>query len=84
MLGPEVYAPVETAYRSKFRSSTQTKQTIASQQQRQSPRFLRIIATPDDDQKNRLTTESTGDMVVLRWDVVKKYGGSAADIVTIT
>ena len=65
-LGPEVSAPLETAYRSKLHSLMHTQPEIASQQQRQIPRFLRIIATPHDNQKHCLTVESTGSDV-LGW-----------------
>jgi hypothetical protein len=83
-LGPEVETEVETIYRSKLHSST--KQKLPFQPQRQTPRFLRIIVAADDDdgkQRHRLTVE-TGDVVMLKWDVVKQYAGSAADTLKTT
>jgi hypothetical protein len=84
VLGPEVYVPIADAYCSKLRSRTTAQQQSASYSTRQTPRFLRIIATPNDNQRKRLEGERKGDMAVLRWDVVKKYLGSTADLVKTT
>lgn len=67
---------MQTTYRAKLCSSTE--QNLA---QRQTPRFLHIIVAADnnDNQQHRLTAE-TGNMIVLKWDAVKGYAGSAADI----
>jgi hypothetical protein len=80
ILGPEVFVPIADTYCSELRSRTAQQQS-ASHSTRQTPRFLRIIATPDDEQRKRLAGEWKGDMAVLRWDVVKKYLGSTADLV---
>lgn len=79
-LGPEIHSEVQTAYRAKLRSLTE--QNLA---RRQTPRFLRIIAADDDNdnQQHRLTAE-TGDVIGLKWDAVKGYAGSAADILQTT
>lgn len=77
ILGPEVHAPIAENYRSKLRSTAK----IASQAptpNRKTPRFLRVIATPDDDQGSRLKAEWKGDVAVLRWSKVQEYVGSAS------
>ncbi|KAF8519086.1 hypothetical protein BU17DRAFT_90258 [Hysterangium stoloniferum] len=80
VLGPAVYTPIANSYRRKLRSSIRAQQQSASHSVRQTPRFLRIIATPDDEQQKRLKGEWNGDVAVLRWDVVERYIGSMADI----
>ena len=76
ILGPEIHSEVQTAYRAKLHSST--KQNLA---QRQTPRFLHIIvAANDNDNQQHCLTAETGNMIVLKWDAVKGYAGSAADI----
>jgi hypothetical protein len=81
LVGPEVYPPVADGYRSKLRSATQAKKDADSQPQRKTPRYLRVIASPDDTQRRRLETGYPGDVAMLRWDVMKEYSG-AADIIT--
>ena len=56
--------------------AVQTKATSPSTP-RETPRFLRIISSPDDDQKQRL--DGKDDLVLLRRDKVKGYIGSTAD-----
>jgi inhibitor of KinA sporulation pathway (predicted exonuclease) len=81
ILGPEVYTPVVAdTYCSKLRSHTQAQQQSAPHLMRQTPRFLRIIAAPDDEQRKRLEGEGKGDLAVLRWDVVENYIGSTANL----
>lgn len=54
-----------------------TKETLGT---RKTPRFLRIIASPDDEQGNRLNAQSKGDIATLKWAaVVKCIGGGAAN-----
>jgi hypothetical protein len=78
MLGTEAYKPFFNVYRQKLRSATaQTKEATRS-----TPRFLRTILTPDDKQDSRLQGESGDTMAVLKWDVVKEYAGSMADVLT--
>ena len=84
ILGQDVYIPVADTYRSKLRSSTQADQQSASHSARQTPRFLRIIVTPDDEQRKRLEGEWKGDVAVLRWDVIENYIGSTTDLVKTT
>ncbi|KAF8510678.1 hypothetical protein BU17DRAFT_97886 [Hysterangium stoloniferum] len=84
VLGPAVYTPIADIYRSKLRSSIRAQQQSASHSTRQTPRFLRIIATPDDQQQKRLKREWKGDVAVLQWDVVKGYIGSTADVLKAT
>jgi len=82
VLGEDVYAPVVDCYRNKLRSSTRHKEEHVLLPKRQTPRLLRVVATPDDKQQERLK-EGWGDPVaVLKWDVVKGYLGSTADVLT--
>ncbi|KAF8497010.1 hypothetical protein BU17DRAFT_72416 [Hysterangium stoloniferum] len=63
-----------------MQKTPQAQQQSASHSTRRIPRFLRIIATPDDEQQKRLKGEWKGDVAVLRWDVVvERYIGSMAD-----
>jgi len=89
ILGPEVFTPIlADTYRSKFHScSTHHQQsTSALHSTRQTPRILRVIATPDDEQQKRLEGEwkGGGDVAFLRWDVMKDYLGSTADLMKTT
>ena len=71
VLGPEVFTPklVDT-YRSKLGVHQQSDST------RQTPRFLRVVATPDDEQQKRLEGEwKGGNVAFMRWDVMKDYLG---------
>ena len=83
MLGPEVYGPaVEKHYH--LRSYISSGQTSPSQPSRQTPRYLRIIATPDNEKNQRLIAEQEGDVGILRWDCVEQYVGSTVDVVGTT
>ncbi|KAF8512020.1 hypothetical protein BU17DRAFT_96669 [Hysterangium stoloniferum] len=73
VLGPAVYTPIADIYRSKLHSSIQAQQQSVSHSTRQTPRFLRIIATPDNEQQKNLKGEWKGDVAVLRWDVGTLY-----------
>ena len=84
ILGQDVYVRVADTYYSKLRSSTQAHQRSASHLARQTPRFLRIIVTPDDKQRKRLEEKWNDDVAVLRWDVIDNYIGSTADLVKTT
>ncbi|KAF8498457.1 hypothetical protein BU17DRAFT_72319 [Hysterangium stoloniferum] len=58
VLGPAVYTPIADSYHRKFRSSTQAQQQFAfALNATVPPRFLRIIATPDNEQQKRLKGE---------------------------
>jgi hypothetical protein len=72
-LGTQQFRPSVNAYREKLRSA-QTEHTT-----RKTPRFLRTIVTPDDNQDSRLQGNSKDTMAVLKWTVVKEYAGSIAD-----
>ena len=78
MLGEGAFEPVVNVYREKHRSSIHAKKESSSQQKRQTPRYLRVIATPDDQQQKCLEAEAQGDVAVLKWDIVVRYAGSAA------
>ncbi|KAF8493641.1 hypothetical protein BU17DRAFT_59568 [Hysterangium stoloniferum] len=80
IVGPAVYTPIAGTYCSKLRSRMRAQQQFASHSTRQTPRFLRIIATPDDEWQKGLKSEWEGDVAVLRWDTVKGYIGSTADL----
>jgi len=78
VLGSEVCEPIIETYRSKLRSHTHSA-SAASVPTRKTPRFLGIIATPDDERPS-LQKAWKGDKALLKWDVVKEYLGSTADL----
>ena len=80
MLGPKDYKPVIDAYRKKLRSSTAAQRGLPLPK-RETPTFLRIVASPDDDRVNRLAAELM-PTATLKWDMVKGYIGSVADAIT--
>ena len=61
------YEPEVNAIRQKLRSSTKASE---ERSRRPTPRFLRIIATRDDQKKERLNAEKSGDVGFLRWECV--------------
>lgn len=78
-LGPEAHKPVVATYRSKLRSSARKENALVPLPTRQTPRYLRVIAAPDDEHQRHL--EAVGDSVaVLKWTVVEEYTGLTADI----
>jgi hypothetical protein len=77
VLGEGVFEPVIDVYLKKLRSTTRAKMESSSEQKRHTPRYLRIIATPDDQQQPNLEAEAQGDVAVLKWCVVESYVGSA-------
>jgi len=83
LLGSAVYKPVADSYHNKLRSHTQAQMRSASYPTRQTPRFLSIIATPDDQQEKRLAAEKENntEVAVLRWNLVKEYLGSPAGVI---
>ena len=81
ILGPTVHKPVVDWYRKKLRSSAAAQQA-SSLPERETPPFLCIVASPDDDQANRLEAELK-PTAILKWGVVKDYLGSMADTITI-
>ena len=72
-LGPDEYEPLVSDRHPITRSVTKRVEESASQPQRLTPKYLRIIATPNDHQKDRLKAEWEGDVGVLRSECVKKY-----------
>jgi len=79
MLGAAEYKPVVDDYRAKLRSSTAVNEQLASQPSRQTPKYLRLIATPEARQQWK--SECSGNVGVLRWEVMQTYLGSTADAV---
>ena len=72
-LGPEEYRPSVSDQYPKTRSVIKRVEESASQPQRLTPKYLRIIATPNDHQRDRLKAERKGDAGVLRWECVDLY-----------
>jgi hypothetical protein len=70
-LGKENHLIVE-GIRGKLRSAGQKQEPEA---QRQTPRFISVVASPDDEQEKRLLEHS---QVTLKWDVVEDYLGRPA------
>lgn len=70
------------SYLTRLQSKTKATNRQSPSTSRKTPRFLRIISSPDDDQKQRL--DGKDDLVLLRWDKVKEYIGSTADSVVKT
>ena len=83
VLGEDGDAPeVVHSYLTRLQSKTQATNRQSPSTSRKMPRFLRIISSPDDDQKQRL--DGKDDLVLLRWGKVKEYIGSTADSVVKT
>jgi hypothetical protein len=78
MLGSDEYQPVANRYCSKLRSANHEPPPIPK---REVPRYLRIVASPDDKQEHRLLAEPLGNVVTLKWDVVTECIGSVAESV---
>jgi len=84
ILGKEGHAPnIANTYRSKLRSSKHNTARSSSPSDRQTPRSLRIIVTPDD-QRARKDPKEEEDVAVLWWNKVKEYIGPTADSVVKT
>jgi hypothetical protein len=80
ILGSTVFKPVVEAYRSKLRSSAAAQHTLPSPE-RETPPFLRIVATPDTNQANRLEAELI-PVAILKYEVVEEFLGSMAHTIT--
>jgi hypothetical protein len=74
MLGPKVFRPVVAGIRSRLRSA---KQDPDPRPMRKTPRFLLVVASPDDEQERRLWPDN---VVTLKWNAVRDNVGQAADI----
>ena len=72
-LGPDEYEHSVSDRHPITRSVTKRVEGSASQPQRLTPKYLRIIATPNDHQKDRLKAEWKGDVGVLRSECVEQY-----------
>lgn len=76
-LGPAEYNPLvsDQQLHPKTRSVTRQTEESASQPQRLTPKYLRIIATPNDHQREQLKAEWKGhsDVGVLRSECVEQY-----------
>ena len=75
-LGAAEYKPAVPEPKMKLCSTTTLEKTFANKSQRKTPKILRIIATVDDKQDNRLREAEGGDLGVLRWDCMQEYLGS--------
>ncbi len=71
-LGSAEYKPSVDSLCKKLCSSTRTDQKFESQPQRQTPRYLRILATPDVQKGGMFKADPKGDVGVLRWEYVKQ------------
>ena len=80
ILGDKVYPPTINERRRKLRIATTAQQEL-SLPERKTPSFLRIVASPDDDQAEHLAAELK-PTAILNWAAVKDYIGSVADIFT--
>jgi hypothetical protein len=72
-LGPAEYEPSVSDQHPMTHSVTTRVEKSASQPQRLTPKYLRMIATPDDHQRERLKAEWKGDVGVLRSECVEWY-----------
>ena len=80
MLGNAEYKPMIEKYRKKLRSTAALNEQFESQPSRPTPKYLRIIATQN---AHRLwESECSGNVGVLRYNLVEAYLGSTADVVT--
>lgn len=75
ILGPKKCEPIVETYRSKLRGHFRS----ALDPTRKTPRFLRVIATPNEEQPQKEGEGWKCGFVLLRWNVVKPYLGSMAD-----
>jgi hypothetical protein len=76
LLGPATYQPTIDGIRRRLRSANKQP---ASSKTRETPWYLRIIASPDDEQEKRLKAEFKGDVGIVKWNVVKECAGAPAD-----
>jgi hypothetical protein len=77
-VGQGAFLPPANPARDKIRSVQLTQQKLAGLPVRATPRFLRVIVTPDDKrQANRLEADHKGDLVVMKWEAFVKHVGSS-------
>jgi hypothetical protein len=72
----EYKPPAVSESKMKLRSTSTLEKIFADKSQRKTPKILRIIATVDDKQDNRLRVAEGGDLGVLRWDRMQELLGS--------
>lgn len=75
ILGPEECEPIVETYRSKLCSHSRS----ALDPTRKTPRFLRVVTTPDEMRPHKGREGWKRDSALLKWDVVRSYLGSTAD-----
>jgi hypothetical protein len=78
MLGEGIYDEVTNAYLENLRKY-QSKEEYAPG--RATPKYLRIVVSPDEHQQSRLAGEPRGDVATLKWDAVEKCIGSASNVI---
>jgi len=74
-VGLAEYKPLIEGICKKLRSSPKKDHKFASQSQRSTPRYLRIIATRDKKWAELFKADSKGDVGVLRWEHVDQRFG---------
>jgi len=74
-LGSPEYEPLVDNFCQRLRSFTKINEKLVSQPQRQTPRYLRIIATRDKQCAEQFKADSTGAVGVLRWELVEQLFG---------
>ena len=79
ILGDKVYTPVIDAYLQRLRSAP--KPPSPDLRRRETPSFLRIVASSDVTVDQRLGKE-LDSTATLKWAAVKDYIGSMADAIT--
>ena len=72
-LGPEEYQPSVSDQHPETCNVVKRAEESATQPQRLTPKYLRILATPNDHQREQLKAEWKGDVGVLRSDCVNLY-----------
>jgi len=80
VLGPALDMDMDASgFNSKLCSHAGARQQLPSQSTRQTPKYLRVIATFGDQRPTVLER----DMAFLKWELVEKYIGSTADSLKI-
>jgi hypothetical protein len=83
MLGNAKYKPLIDEYRTKLCSSGALDGKFATKPPQKTPKYLRVVVAPDDEQEKHLGAEINGDVGVLRWQVIKDFFGSMVDALTV-
>lgn len=77
ILGTNIDRPNISNIQTRSRSAKRSTHQLSM---RETPRFLRIVASPDDSQEQRLKAELQGDLATLKWDTVGDCVGELARI----